>query len=151
MLLVFIQFWAGVLFVSVFCSSLCDCIARCWSVCGEGRVRLVSGKLAVSKNVLNRITFQILRFRFRFRFYIHQVLQQGSVSKAVSGSRLIIYIHIYGTGVAQLVDHPTEKPGAILTRVRVPVAATVSFQCKLSYGVCTVPVCNCMCQHLCAC
>ena len=136
MLWVFIQFWARVLFVSVFCSSLCDRGARCWSVCEEGRVRLVSESWPSPSMYVNRITFQILRFRCRFRFFIHQVLQQGSVSKAVSGSRLIIYIYIYGTGVAQFVERPTEKPGAILTRARVPGAARdfsprVSFQCSL--------------------
>ena len=49
-----------------------------------------------------------------------------------------------GAGVAQLVESPTEKPGAILTRIRVPGAARdssprVSFQCRLSYGVRTAP------------
>ena len=28
-----------------------------------------------------------------------------------------------GVGIAQLVEHPTEKPGAILTQVHVPGAA----------------------------
>ena len=56
-----------------------------------------------------------------------------------SGKRITfdhIYIYIYGTGVAQFVERPTEKPGAILTRARVPGAARdfsprVSFQCSL--------------------
>ena len=43
-------------------------------------------------------------------------------------------------GIAHVVERPTEEPGAILTWVRVPGAAmdfspTVSFQCRLSYGV----------------
>ena len=58
-------------------------------------------------------------------------------------------------GITQLVKHPTEKPGAILTRVRVPGAAKdfsprVNFLCRLSYGVRTAPVYNHMHQHLCA-
>ena len=59
-------------------------------------------------------------------------------------------------GIAQLVGpRPTEKPGVLLTRVRVPGAARdfsprVNFQCRLSYGVRTAPVCNGMYQHLCA-
>ena len=60
-------------------------------------------------------------------------------------------------GIAQLVGpRPTEKPGVLLTRVRVPGAARdfsprVSFQCRLSYGVQTAPVCNRMHRHPCAC
>ena len=58
-------------------------------------------------------------------------------------------------GAALLVERPTEKPGVILTRVRVHGAARdcssrVNFQCRLSfYGVCTAPVCSCTHQHLC--
>ena len=42
------------------------------------------------------------------------------------------------------VERPTENPGAILTRFRVPGAARAlsprdNFQCRFSYGVCTVP------------
>ena len=60
-----------------------------------------------------------------------------------------------GAGVAQMVERQTEKPGVILTRVRVPCAARdfsprVHFQCRLSDGVRTAPVCNRMHQHLCA-
>ena len=51
--------------------------------------------------------------------------------------------------MAKLVERPTEKPGAILTRARVPGAARVSFQCRLSYGIRTAPVCNGVHQHLC--
>ena len=47
------------------------------------------------------------------------------------------------------------KPDAMLTRIRIPSAARdfsprVNFQCRLSYGVRTTPVCNRMHQHLCA-
>ena len=47
--------------------------------------------------------------------------------------------------IAQWVEPPTEKPGAILTRVRVPGAARdfsprINFQCRLSHGVRTAPV-----------
>ena len=58
-------------------------------------------------------------------------------------------------GMAQLAERPTEKPGAMMTRVRVPGAARdfsprVNFQCRLSYGARTAPVCNRMHRHLCA-
>ena len=52
------------------------------------------------------------------------------------------------TGIAaQLVERPTETPGAMLTRVRVPGATRdfcpkVNSQRSLSYGVRTAPVCN---------
>ena len=54
-----------------------------------------------------------------------------------------------------MVERPTEKPGAILTRVRVPDAARdfsprVSFQCRLTYGVRAAPGCNRMHHCLCA-
>ena len=46
--------------------------------------------------------------------------------------------------IPQLVKHPTEKPGAVVSRVRVDGAAryfspTVSLQCRLSYGVRAAP------------
>ena len=52
-----------------------------------------------------------------------------------------------GRGVVQLVERRTEKPGAILTLVRVPGAAKdprVNFRCTLSayYVVRTAPVCD---------
>ena len=52
--------------------------------------------------------------------------------------------HSSGAGIVQLVERPIEKPGAVLTRVRVPGAARdfssrVNFQCRLSYGVITSP------------
>ena len=53
------------------------------------------------------------------------------------------------SGIAQLAEHLTEKPDAVLTQVRVPgvakdFAPRVSFQCRLSYSVYTAPACNCM-------
>ena len=52
----------------------------------------------------------------------------------------------YGAGNTQLVECPTEKSGAMLTWIWVPGAARgfspiVSFQCRLSYGACTAPIC----------
>ena len=60
-----------------------------------------------------------------------------------------------GAGIDQLVERPTEKTGAILTRVRVPDAAKfffprVNFQLSVPYVVRTAPVCNRLPQHLCA-
>ena len=60
-----------------------------------------------------------------------------------------------GAGIAQLVERPTEKTGAVLTRVRVPGAAKVffprvNFQLSVPYVVRTAPVCNRWHQHLCA-
>ena len=66
--------------------------------------------------------------------------------------------HMYGGGDSSAGSCLTETPGAILTPVQVPGAGVardfsprVNFQCRLSYSVCTAPVCNCMHQHLCAC
>ena len=57
----------------------------------------------------------------------------------------------FGAGIAHLVERPTEKPGDTLTRVRVPGAARnflpVNFQCRLSYGVRTVPVARLCCMR----
>ena len=58
-----------------------------------------------------------------------------------------------GAEMAQLVQRPTEKPGAILTRVRADGAARdfaprVNFRCGLSYGVRTAPLCNRVHQHM---
>ena len=57
-----------------------------------------------------------------------------------------------GGAVAQLVEHRTGTPP---TQVRFPGAARdfsprVNFQCRLSYGVRTPPVCNRVHSHLCA-
>ena len=57
-------------------------------------------------------------------------------------------------GIAQLVERPAEKRGAVLTRVRVPGAARdfspkVKIQRRLSFGVRTAPVRNRLHQHLC--
>jgi len=54
---------------------------------------------------------------------------------------------IVGVGIEQLVERPSEKPSAILKRVRVPDAATafsprVNFQCRLSYDVYAAPMYN---------
>ena len=59
-----------------------------------------------------------------------------------------------GQGLAQLVDHPTEMPGAILVQLRVPGAARdfsprVNFQCRLCYGVRTA-LCAIACINICA-
>ena len=66
--------------------------------------------------------------------------------------RSMMWTNLEGTGAGmdQLV-----KPGAIQTRVRAPDPARnfsprLSCQCRLSYGVCTAPVCSRMHQHLCA-
>ena len=55
--------------------------------------------------------------------------------------------------IAQLVECPTEKPGAILTRVRVPsatrdISPRVNCLCRHSYGVRTAPVCINICKHV---
>ena len=60
--------------------------------------------------------------------------------------------HCVRAVIAHLVERPTEKTEAILMEVRVPGAARdfsprVNFQCSLSYGVRTAPVCNRMHQH----
>ena len=51
----------------------------------------------------------------------------------------VVSVECFGAGIAHLVERPTEKPGATITRVRVPGAARnflpVNFQCRLSYGV----------------
>ena len=58
-------------------------------------------------------------------------------------------------GIAQWVEGQTEKPGAILMRVRFPgttrdFSPRVKLQCRLSYGVRTALVCCRMHQDLCA-
>ena len=71
-----------------------------------------------------------------------------------------------GAAIAQWVERPTEKPGAVLTRVRVPGAArdfffSIFFSHFFSFPESTFsadsltvsvqpPVCNRMHQHLCA-
>ena len=67
----------------------------------------------------------------------------GAVNKARTENWLILVDIYKGAGIAQLAERPTEKPGAILTRVRVPGAARdlsprVNFYCRLSYGFHTV-------------
>ena len=59
----------------------------------------------------------------------------------------------YRGGITQLVERGTEKPGAILTRVRVPCCGkgfSLKFQCSLCCYVPTAPVCNRMYQGMCA-
>ena len=56
--------------------------------------------------------------------------------------------------ISQWVEPPTEKPGAILTRVRVPGAARdfsprIHLQYRLSHGVRTALVYTRMHQHVC--
>ena len=38
-------------------------------------------------------------------------------------TKAIVKCELYGARIAQWVDRPTEKPGVILTRFRVPVTA----------------------------
>ena len=59
-------------------------------------------------------------------------------------------------GTAQLLEYLTQKPGTILVWVQIPGAARdfpprVNFQCRLSCGVHTAPVCYHTHQHLCPC
>ena len=70
---------------------------------------------------------------------------------------LLVILRIeLGAGIAQWVERTTEKPGAILKRVRVlgvalrDLSLRVSFQCRLSLGVRTAAGCYRMHQHLCA-
>ena len=61
-----------------------------------------------------------------------------------------------GGGDSSFVREPaTEKPGEILTQVRVPNAGwdfspRVNFQCRLYYGVRAAPVYDHVHRHLCA-
>ena len=71
---------------------------------------------------------------------IQLVAHFNSVVSSVSS----LSTHWGGGDVAQLVEHRTGTP---LTQVRFPGAARgfssrVNFQCRLSYGVRTPPVCN---------
>ena len=60
-----------------------------------------------------------------------------------------------GAWIAQLVECPTEKPGAILTQVRVPGATrdfspSVNFQCRLTVSIqppCSLTRIN-ICEHV---
>ena len=56
----------------------------------------------------------------------------------------MVQVPLIGADIAQLVEHSTEKAGAILMRVQVPSAARdfspgVDFGCRLSYSVRTAP------------
>ena len=61
-------------------------------------------------------------------------------------------LYAFGTGTAELVVHATEKPGAILTRVRLPGAARDFSPSQLPVHTLlrcpTTPVSNRMHQHL---
>ena len=81
---------------------------------------------------------------------VKHTFQAASEETSIGGHAFfyLYFLSIKGdpkrVGTAQLVERPTEKPGTKLTRVRVPGAARdcsprVSFQCRLSYGVCTAP------------
>ena len=55
--------------------------------------------------------------------------------------------------IAYLIEYQTMKTNTILIRCSIPhcdkdFSPTVSSQCRLSYGVCTAPVCNCI--NICA-
>ena len=53
----------------------------------------------------------------------------------------------YPKGITQWVERPTEKPGGSSSRFLFP---RINFQCRLSYGVRTAPVCNIVCINICA-
>ena len=66
-----------------------------------------------------------------------------------------IQADIFLRGTDSSVGTASEKPGVIQMWFQVPGTARdfyagVNFQCRLSYGVGTAPVCNRMLQHLCA-
>ena len=76
---------------------------------------------------------------------------QKSISSLLSSTSRFLQL-LSGAGISLLVERPTEKPGAILTRVRVPcvardVSTRVSSQCRFFYRVRTDPVCNRICVH----
>jgi len=50
-------------------------------------------------------------------------MKQSYVAKRSISSEDVIITVIEGAGIAQFAERPTERPGAILTRVRVPGAA----------------------------
>ena len=78
-----------------------------------------------------------------------EICQVKALAEQVEKDTQIPVTCLLWAGIAQLVERPTEKPGAILTRVRFPGAARdflpegcsprVNFQCRLSYGVRTAP------------
>ena len=81
----------------------------------------------------------------------HRNLHQSLVMMMVKQ----VHMQNSGVGIAQFVEHPTEKPGTVLTQVRVPGAARdffprVNFQHRLckSYSVCTATLRNHMLQHV---
>ena len=65
----------------------------------------------------------------------------------VQRTRGTLLSNAQGARIAQWVEHPTEKPGAILVQVQIPGEARdfsprVSFQCTLSYDVCAITCIN---------
>ena len=69
----------------------------------------------------------------------------------MSPLKTVLFMLTWGGDVAQLVERRT---GMLLTRVRLPGAARhfsprVNFQCRLSYGVRTIP-CAIACIYICA-
>ena len=89
-------------------------------------------------------------------------LLTGPTSTSVSGTKLICTLGLlYIQNIQERWDSSAGRPSDQKARcntdvqVRVPGVARdfsprVSFQCRLSHGVCTAPVCNRMHQHLCA-
>ena len=89
-------------------------------------------------------------------------LLTGPTSTSVSGTKLICSLGLlYIQNIQERWDSSAGRPSDWKARcntdvqVRVPGVArdfspTASFQCRLSHGVCTAPVCNRMHQHLCA-
>ena len=89
-------------------------------------------------------------------------LLTGPTSTSVSGTKLICTLGLlYIQNIQERWDSSAGRPSDWKARcntdvqVRVPGVArdfspTASFQCRLSHGVCTAPVCNRMHQHLCA-
>ena len=88
-------------------------------------------------------------------------LHTGPTSTSVSGTKLICSLGLlYIQNIQERWDSSAGRPSDWKARcntdvqVRVPGVArdfspTASFQCRLSHGVCTAPVCNRMHQHLC--
>ena len=90
-----------------------------------------------------------------FRVWFVDCVVSTCVDAKYEGQQLIKDVNSRA-GIAQLVEHPTEKPGAILILVWVPSVARdfsprVDLLCRISYSVHTAPTCNRMHQHLCGC
>ena len=90
-----------------------------------------------SSNSRNKIS---RRFVIYHRLPVSPTLGNGDLPPKLAQVSCCPVNRITGPGTALLVEHPTEKPGAILTRVRVPGAAKdfpprVNFQCILTYNL----------------